>query len=554
MLKRAALAVWPQQFTYGMSCLRGDLFGGVISGAIMLPQAMAYGIVSGLGPVAGLYGTIAVCLFAAVFGGTRGMIGGPNMFVTVTMAIVVAEYADNLAEALTTAMLAGLIQLAFGALRLGRYVAYVPYSLMVGFFTAVGILIIVTQIMPAVGASPVGGGIIGNVRAWPDALANANLHAVAVAGISLAVVVFWPRRMARFIPAHFMALVMAGLAGMLVFQDAPVIGSIPFDFPGLQAPVLSAEVLVRLLEPAFIIALLSSVSTLVIAMQIDVITGTHHRPNREIVSHGLGNIAAGAVGGMPGGMCGATMSNVASGGRSQLAGVVAALVLLILMLGVRPVAQEIPYAAFSGILFFIGWNFMDRGFLARIHTIPRTYILVAVLTIVLALFVDFVQAMLIGMVVAALLGARRSESVELGRLVSVPLLDRTILGEENIDDEADPFEARTGLVVFPAQVSVASARELTRIVGREVAGQPMLIFDFSQTVHIDDTAAAMMGQMVNTALAQSAKRFVIAGLGGQAADTLNAMGQLSRVPEENFASDLEEAKRIAGEMMLQMKP
>ena len=272
-VEEAALAVSPQRFTYGASHLRGDAFGGIIAGAIMLPQAMAYGIVSGLGPVAGLYGTIAVCLFAAVFGGTRGMIGGPNMFVTVTMAIVVADYADNLAEALTTAMLAGLIQVAFGVLRLGLYVSYIPYSLMSGFFTAVGILIMVTQLMPVLGAPLVEGGVIGNIRALPDVLPNANLHAVAVAGISLGVAVFWPRRMARFIPAHFMALVLAAVAGTLVLRDAPVIGSIPFDFPSVYTPVLSADVLVRLLEPAFMIALLSSVSTLVVAMQIDAITG-----------------------------------------------------------------------------------------------------------------------------------------------------------------------------------------------------------------------------------------------------------------------------------------
>ena len=156
MLKRTPLASLPYRINYGLVNLRGDAFGGITAGALMLPQAMGYGIISGLGPVAGLYGAIAVCFFAAVFGGTRGMIGGPNMFVAVTMAVVVAEYADNLAEALTTAMLAGLIQISFGALRLGRYVSYVPNSLLSGFFTAIGILIIVSQTLPALGA-PLGG-------------------------------------------------------------------------------------------------------------------------------------------------------------------------------------------------------------------------------------------------------------------------------------------------------------------------------------------------------------------------------------------------------------
>ena len=128
-----------------------------------------------------------MCLCAAVFGGTRGMIGGPNTFATVTTAVVVAEYTDNLAAALTTAMLAGLILVGFGVLRLGRYMSYIPYSLLSSFFTALGILIMVTQTLPALGAPQVGGGVMGSVRAWPEAVANVNLHALAVAGIALGV-------------------------------------------------------------------------------------------------------------------------------------------------------------------------------------------------------------------------------------------------------------------------------------------------------------------------------------------------------------------------------
>ena len=285
---------------------------------------------------------------------------------------------------------------------------------------------------------------MGSVRAWPEAVANVNLHALAVAGIALGVAVFWPRRLARFAPAQFMALLLATLAGMLVFRDAPVIGAIPFQLPTLQLPVLSMALLVRLLEPALIIALLVSLGTLATSLQIDAITGTHHRPNRELVSHGIGNLVAGAIGGVPGGVnTGATMANVGNGGRSQVAGVLACIVLLLLLVAVRPVAAGIPYAALSGILIVIGWNFMDRRFIARMHRIPRAYVFVTLLTVLLALFVNFVDAMLIGLVAAALIGARRVEGLELGRLVSVPMLDRVIIGEENIDDGADPFEART---------------------------------------------------------------------------------------------------------------
>ena len=391
---------------------------------------------------------------------------------------------------------------------------------------------------------------MGSIRAWPDAVLNVNLHALAVAGISLGVTVFWPRRLARFAPAQFMALLLATLAGMLVFRDAPVIGAIPFELPSLQLPVLSIALLVRLLQPALIIALLVSVGTLATSLQIDAITGTHHQPNRELVSHGIGNLVAGAIGGLPGGVnTGATMANVGNGGRSQVAGVLASIVLLLLVVAVRPVAAGIPYAALSGILIVIGWNFMDRRFIAHMHRIPHAYMFVTLLTVLLALFVNFVDAMLIGLIAAAFIGARRAEAHELGRLVSVPLLDRAILGDENIDDGTDPFEARTGLVVFPDRVSVASARELTRIVSRDVGGHRIVIFDLSRTIYVDDTAAVIIGQLVDTAMTRSTRRFVIAGLQGDVADSLNAMDLLAMVPPEHFAADLNEAKRIVRPML-----
>ena len=542
------------RIAYRISDLKGDAYGGITSGASILPQAMGYGIVSGLGPVAGLYGAIAVCLFAAVFGGTRGMIGGPNLFVAVGMSIVVAEYADNLGEALTAAMLAGLIQVSFGVLKLGRYVSYIPYLLVSGFFTAAGILIIASQVFPAVGAPPVGGGIVSSARAWPGAIANANLHAVAVTGISLAVSSFWPRRLTRFAPAYFMALVLSALAGMLVFRSAPVIGDIPFEAPSLYLPILSVEVLVRMLEPAFIIAVLSSVSTLMVALQVESITGIYHRPNQEIVSHGLGNVAAGAIGGLPGGMNGATMANVACGGRSQAAGVIAGLALLLLVTGVREIAEGIPYAALSGILIVIGWNFIDRRLMARIHRIPKSYVVVVVITILLALFVNFADAMLVGIVAAALIGAKRSEHSELDRLLSLPLLDRVIISKDNDRKGADPFGARTGLVAFPDRVSVASARELGRVVSQDVSGYEALILDLSKTRYVDDTAAVVLGQLISTAMSRFSGRLVVVGLAGPVAENINAMNLLADVPADNFAPNMGEAKRIAEFMLTRVRP
>ena len=184
-------AVGPRGVNYGPADLRGDVLGGITAGGIVLPVAIGYGVLSGLGPVAGLYGAVAVGIFAALFGGTRGLVYGPNTAVTVTMGVVVAEYADSLAEAATIGILAGLIQVVFGLLGLGRYASYIPNSLVSGFFTAFGTLIIVKQSFLALGGTTPPGSVVDNVMALPSAIREVNLEALALTVACIGVAVLW---------------------------------------------------------------------------------------------------------------------------------------------------------------------------------------------------------------------------------------------------------------------------------------------------------------------------------------------------------------------------
>ena len=185
--------------------------GGITVGVLMLPIGMGYGVIAGQGPVAGLYGAIAVTFFAALFGGTRGLISGPSIFVAVAMAVIVAEYTTTLAEALTAVILAGLLQIAFGVLSFGRYASYTPYSMLAGFFTAAGILLIGVQSIPALGWEPVGGGFIGHIQALPAAVADVNYQAFALAIGTVVLGFVWRGRVSRLVPAPFVVLV-AGTA------------------------------------------------------------------------------------------------------------------------------------------------------------------------------------------------------------------------------------------------------------------------------------------------------------------------------------------------------
>ena len=317
---RSLSAAIPRRIDYGLSDLRADVLGGLTAAGVALPAAMGFGVLSGLGPVAGLYGAVAVGIFASIFGGTRGFVYGPNTAVTVTMGVVVAEYARSLEEAATIGILAGLIQIVFGLLGLGRYASYVPTSLTAGFFTAFGALIMGKQIIPALGGTSPEGDIFNSIAAWPDAARAISFEAVAVTLICLAVGILWRGKLLRFSPALFVSLIVGIIVGWFIFPGAPSVGEIPSGLPSLQLSAISLRFFLEALQPAFIMALLASLSTFIIALRMDAITGTQHRPNREMFGQGMGNIAAGLIGGMPGSFGAGSLSNALSGGRSPAAG------------------------------------------------------------------------------------------------------------------------------------------------------------------------------------------------------------------------------------------
>ncbi len=550
VVERLATAA-PRRIDYGWADLRGDVFGGLTAGGIILAVAIGLGVISGLGAAAGLHGALAVCLFVALFGGTRGMLGGPNITVTVVMAVVVADYADSLAQAATIGILAGLIQIVFSLLRLGRYASFVPASLLSGFLAAIGILVIFKQSIPVLGGDPATGSIIDTVASWPEAVRDVNFEALALAAICLALVILWRGRLVRMAPPFFVALAVGILAGVLLFPGAPTVGEVPSGLPSLQLSAISLEFFLRALQPAFIMALLGSIGTLLLALRLDTITGSQHKPNQEILAQGMGNIAAGLVGGMPGAMAQGSLLNTLSGGRSPVSGLIVVALILATLLFLGPVVERVPHAVLAAILILVGWNLIDWRLITSIHRMPRTYAIVLLMTCFLVVFVDMFLAFLIGLVMAVLFSYRRQESLEVSELVSVPLLDRALLDDDELDDDEDPFQARTGLVVFPDRVTVASARQLSRILRPDIKQQQFSIFDFSRTVYIDDTASVIISELIGVAVAARSRTIVIAGLRQDLADTLHSMRLLDRVPAGNFAADLDEAKQVIRPMLRQ---
>ncbi len=547
-------------FSYDLQTFRGDVFGGITAAVVGLPVALAFGVASGLPAVAGIYGAIAVGFFAAVFGGTRSQISGPTGPMAVAMAVIVTTHAESLAEAFTIVIMAGLIQILLGVLRIGRFVAYTPYSVISGFMSGIGIIIILLQTLPFLGAKVVQGGPLGAVKAWPEVIPNINFSAFAIAAVTLAVGVLWPNRLRQFLPPTLAALLAGTLLSVLWLTETPVIGDVPTGLPDIRLPELSVGALGRSVQPALIIALLGSIDSLLTSLVADAMTRTRHNPNRELIGQGIGNMAAGFIGGLPG--AGATMGtvvNIRAGGSTQVSGVLRAAILLALVLGLGRYVEAIPHAALAGILMKVGWDIIDWRFLTRVHRVQREHLLVMAITLLLTVFLDLVTAVAIGLIAAGMASARLWERLELDSVISVPLLDRSFLYEQKEfdleaeedgegEEEVDAFSARVGMVALRGSFSVASSNKLVNTISLDIQEHEVVIFDFTDTVSVDDSAALVVEQLIDVAMDEDTECIVM-GLEGRPATTLIALNALKRVPDDHFVETLDDAREIAKQLL-----
>ena len=512
----------------------GDIYGGLTAAVVALPLALAFGVASGVGAIAGLYGAIAVGFFAAVFGGTPSQVSGPTGPMTVVMATIVAQFADNLPQAFAIVVLGGLLQIAFGLMRVGRYVSYTPYSVVSGFMSGIGVIIILIQTLPFVGAAAVSGGPMGAVMSWPAVVHGINTDALMIALLALAVMIFWPNRFGRYLPAPLAALIAGTLAGLLVFHTAPVIGDVPTGLPALRIPSVELASLPAIVEPALILALLGSIDSLLTSLVADSITRSRHDSNRELIGQGIGNVAAGLIGALPG--AGATMRtvvNVRAGGRTRLSGALHALILLALVLGLGPIAEQIPHAALAGILMKVGWDIIDWSYLKRFRSAPRDKLTVMLVTLTLTVFVDLITAVAVGLILAGFVTARWMETEELKGVtqLALPENEDSLSGAERAALKRS--NGKIALLALRGHFSYASARELVQRVGMGISGYQVAIFDFTEAAHIDTSAALSIEAMLESAQ-EEVKGIFVSGLSGSAEETLIRLGALQHVPETHI--------------------
>ena len=496
------------------SNIKGDAFGGITAGIVALPLALAFGVSSGLGPSAGLYGAIFISFFAALFGGTSTQISGPTAPMTAVSMVVIAgivaandgDLSKALPAILTVFLLAGLFQIVLGLIGLGKYIRYIPYPVVSGFMTAIGVIILLTQVLPSIGYYPkedvefvqkfkpqaeevilenilkeeAGEGILvlenfketisraekisdedilkesqtlavketsgalGAVKAFPRAIQNINWLEFLLA-LGTIFIIYGFKRITTKIPSTLVALIVVSGIAVAFGLDYRTIQEIPSGIPTINWEIFS-EFSLSSVTPyiftALTLSLLGAIDSLLTSVVADNMTKTKHKPNKELVGQGIGNSIAALFGGIPGaGATIRTVVNINAGGKTKLSGMIAGIMLLVVMLGLGPVASKIPAAVLAGILITVGIGVMDYKGLKAIPSLPRdiklgpfklsSEVLIMIVVLLLSTFWNLVYAVGIGLVIASLMFMKKIGDLTAERS------DVKTLKEESWADEAE---------------------------------------------------------------------------------------------------------------------
>lgn len=521
--------------------VQGDIFGGITAAVIALPMALAFGIASGAGASAGLWGAVLVGFFAALFGGTPTLISEPTGPMTVVMTAVIANFAgqeNGMAIAFTVVMMAGCFQILFGFLKLGKYITMMPYTVISGFMTGIGIILIILQTAPFLGQPSPKGGVIGTIQNLPSLIANANPLETILAVLTVVILYVVPSRYKRIVPPQLLALVLCTVVSLVFFGDAEIrrIGEIPTGLPTLQVPTFDFSQIRLMLFDAMVLGMLGCIDALLTSVVADSLTRTEHDSNKELIGQGLGNLFSGLFGGIAG--AGATMGtvvNIQTGGRTALSGLTRAFVLFIIVVWAAPLTSSIPLAVLAGIALKVGINIMDWGFLKRVHKISWKATAIVYTVIALTVLVDLMVAVGVGVFIANImtidkLSELRSKSV---KIVS------TADDEMNLKPEEKQVLDLAGGRVLLFHLDGPMIFGLAKAISREhnaISNYDVLIVDLTQVPFLGVTSSLALENAIQEAVDNGHEVFIV-GATGKVRTRLEKLGITGLIPESHWMSD-----------------
>ncbi|EGQ7686005.1 SulP family inorganic anion transporter [Vibrio parahaemolyticus] len=487
---------------------KGDIFGGVTTAIISLPLALAFGVASGAGAEAGLWGAIMVGLFASLFGGSNTLISEPTGPMTVIMTAVLtsmmAKYPETgMAMTFTVVMMAGAFQILLGTLKMGKYVTLMPYSVISGFMSGIGVILIILQLSPLLGHAAPTGGVLGTLSALPETISNLKFNELFLGLLTLGILFFFPKKYRKYVPAQLVALVAVTLLSVMLFdtEDIRRIGEIPAGLPSLVAPHIDSDMFVEMVIDALVLGTLGCIDTLLTAVIGDSLTRKEHDSDKELRGQGLANMISGLFGALPG--AGATMgtvTNIQVGARSPLSGVVRALVLALVVLVAGGLTEPIPMAVLAGIAVYVGFNILDWSFIQRAHKVSFSGMAIMYGVMLLTVFVDLIVAVGLGVFVSNIMiierlsreQARQVKAISDADEDDVPLTD----SERGLLDRANGrvlFFYLSGPMIF--SVSKAISRQHTSISDYDV-----MILDLTDVPMLDVTVGLALENAIKDAL------------------------------------------------------
>jgi SulP family sulfate permease len=497
--------------------IKGDLFGGVTTAIISLPLALAFGVASGAGAEAGLWGAILVGLFAALFGGSSSLISEPTGPMTVIMTAILtsmmAKYPETgIAMSFTVVMMAGAFQILIGTLKLGKYITLMPYSVISGFMSGIGVILIILQLSPLLGHASPSGGVMGTLSALPETFLNMKFSELFLGLLTLAILFLFPNAYRKYIPAQLVALIAVTLLSVIFLSNEDIrrIGEIPAGLPSFVIPQFDTEIFTTMLLDALVLGTLGCIDTLLTAVIGDSLTRKEHDSDKELRGQGIANMISGLFGALPG--AGATMgtvTNIQVGARSPASGIIRALVLALVVLVAGGLTEPIPMAVLAAIAVYVGFNILDWSFIQRAHKVSVQGMVIMYGVMLLTVFVDLIVAVGLGVFISNIIIIERlsREQVRQVKAISdaddddVPLTDseRALLERAN---GKVLFFYLSGPMIF--SVSKAISRQHSRI-----ADYDAMIIDLTDVPMIDVTVGLALENAIKDAQDSNCEVFLL---------------------------------------------
>ncbi len=528
--------------------LKGDLFGGVTTAVISLPLALAFGVASGAGAEAGLWGAILVGFFAALFGGSTSLISEPTGPMTVMMTAVittmVAKYPEGgMAISFTIVMMAGLFQVLLGTLKLGKYVTLMPYSVVSGFMSGIGVILILLQISPLLGQAAPAGGVMGTITELPSIFASFKPNELLLGALTLAILFLFPKSLRKYVPSQLVALVVVTVISILFFTHDEIrrIGEIPTGLPSFVIPQFDSEIFTTMVLDALILGTLGCIDTLLTAVIGDSLTRKDHDSDKELRGQGFANIISGLFGALPG--AGATMgtvTNIQVGARSPVSGMIRAGVLALVVMVAGGLTEPIPMTVLAGIAVYVGFNILDWSFIQRAHKVNIAAMAVMYGVMLLTVFVDLMVAVGLGVFISNIIIIERLSRAS-GRQVrtmsdsdggKVPLTE----AESSLLDKAKGkllLFYLTGPMIF--SVSKAISRQ-----HRRIGDYKVMVLDLTDVPMIDVTVGLALENAIKDALEAKCEVFLTCP-NEQTLEQLEKLGVIDLISESHMYSQRFEA-------------